>query len=67
MLDSKNWFLAIKRYSGQLWLRLCELLDDRAAKQEAAWAASLEYKYRLTNPDEAKHHRVPQVKSKKRT
>lgn len=62
----KTWFVAAKGYPAQRWLLLCRFLDERAAKHEAAWAASLEYKRHYTNPDEAKRYRVPPAKDEKR-
>lgn len=47
-----------------LWQRICTYLDDRAARQEAAWADTLEHKRKYTDPDEHKRRRVSPEKDK---
>ena len=39
--------------------RLRLFLDERAEKEKQAWGASMEYRRRYTNPDEAKRARTP--------
>ena len=39
--------------------RLRVFLDAQAEKEKSAWGASMEYKRRYTNPDDAKRARTP--------
>ena len=51
------WLSRLKVYGLNILRRVRTVLDERAEKQKQAWAASLEYKRRYTNPDEAKRNR----------
>ena len=41
------------------WTRFMQSLEMRNQQQVAAWGASLQYKRRYTNPDDAKAYRRP--------
>jgi predicted transcriptional regulator len=43
----------------RLWARLVNEIDEYAQRHAAAWGATLQYKRRYTNPDEAKRFRRP--------
>ena len=43
----------------RLWAQLSNQIDEHAQRHAAAWGATLQYKRRYTNPDEAKRFRRP--------
>jgi hypothetical protein len=45
------------RSAARLWARVSDFLSDRNERAVAAWGASLQYKRRYTNPDDAKRAR----------
>jgi hypothetical protein len=49
----------IKSGMADLIARLRVFLDTQAEKEKQAWGASMEYRRRYTNPDEAKRARTP--------
>jgi hypothetical protein len=51
------WLYRSNRYVAALLDRVREWLDAHAEKQKNGWAASMEYKRRYTNPDDAKRSR----------
>ena len=47
----------LRRESGHVLARIRTRLDAHAEAQKTAWGASVEYKRRYTNPDDAKRQR----------
>ena len=47
----------LRRESGHVLARIRTRLDEHADAQKTAWGASIEYKRRYTNPDDAKRQR----------
>jgi hypothetical protein len=58
-MTARDWIGRIKVWSTALVARADRFIDERAEKAKAAWGASMEYKRRYTNPDEAKRARTP--------
>ena len=50
-------FASLVRLPVRVWQRLNRFLHERAERQVDAWASSLQYKRRYTNPDVVKQHR----------
>lgn len=50
-------FTGLMRSAARLWARVSDFLSDRNERAVAAWGASLQYKRRYTNPDDAKRAR----------
>ena len=50
-------FTALIGSASRLFARLNDFLNDRNERAVAAWGASLQYKRRYTNPDDAKRAR----------
>jgi hypothetical protein len=55
--QSSLWLYRLNRHCAALLERARQWLDAHAEKQKNGWAASMEYKRRYTNPDEAKRSR----------
>lgn len=55
----RGWLDSLKTGLGTLAAHLRTRLDAHAEKDKQGWAASMEYKRRYTNPDEAKRNRTP--------
>jgi len=59
MERAKVWLARIRAWIGGFTSRVGKRLDDHADKRTGEWGASMEYKRRYTNPDDAKRHRSP--------
>jgi hypothetical protein len=59
MSRATDWIERWKALFMALAGRIRKHLDERAQKQVLEWSASLEYRRRYTNPDDAKRHRKP--------
>ena len=58
-MKASAWINRITGCAAALRTRVDRFIDQRAEKAKAAWGASMEYKRRYTNPDEAKRARTP--------
>lgn len=58
-MKAREWVIRITGCVAALRTRVDGFIDQRAEKAKAAWGASMEYKRRYTNPDEAKRARTP--------
>ena len=58
-MNARDRIARLRSGVAELVARLRVFLDERAEKEKAAWGASMEYKRRYTNPDEAKRARTP--------
>ena len=59
MASARDGLARIKSSVTELLARLRVFLDKQAEKEKQAWGASMEYKRRYTNPDDAKRARTP--------
>ena len=59
MSKSQAWLDSIRTTLAGLAERVRKRLDEHAENDKAGWAASMEYRRRYTNPDEAKRARSP--------
>jgi len=57
MSKSQAWLDKIRTTLAVLAARVRKRLDEHAENDKAGWAASMEYKRRYTNPDDAKRAR----------
>jgi hypothetical protein len=53
----RRWVFRLNRACAALLQRWLALLDRNAEKQGGGWGATMEYRHRYTNPDEAKRAR----------
>ena len=53
----RRWAFRLNRACAALLQRCLALLDRNAEKQGGGWGATMEYRHRYTNPDEAKRAR----------
>ena len=58
-MSPRNRLDGVKSGIAGLIARVRVFLDAQAEKEKQAWGASMEYKRRYTNPDEAKRARTP--------
>jgi len=58
-MSARDWIGRIKARTTALVARADRFIDERAEKAKGAWGASMEYKRRYTNPDDAKRARTP--------
>lgn len=58
-MNTREWMTRITTCAAALRARVDRFVDERAERAKAAWGASMEYKRRYTNPDEAKRARTP--------
>jgi hypothetical protein len=54
---SKSSLSMLLRYPARMWARLYRFLAERNEKAVAEWSASLQYKRRYTDPEDAKRFR----------
>lgn len=59
MGSARDGLTRIKSSVTELLERLRGFFDKQAEKEKSAWGASMEYKRRYTNPDDAKRARTP--------
>ena len=59
MASARDGLARIKSSVTELLARLRVFIDKQAEKEKQAWGASMEYKRRYTNPDDAKRARTP--------
>lgn len=58
-MKTREWMDCVTGCAAALRMRVERFIDQRAEKAKSAWGASMEYKRRYTNPDEAKRARTP--------
>jgi hypothetical protein len=58
-MNARDWIDRINGCAAALRARVDRFFDERAERAKSAWGASMEYRRRYTNPDEAKRARTP--------
>ena len=58
-MNARQWMIRIAGCVAAVRTRVDRFIDQRAEKAKSAWGASMEYKRRYTNPDDAKRARTP--------
>lgn len=53
----RRWVFRLNRASAAVLGRVLAWLDRNAERQGGGWGATMEYRHRYTNPDEAKRAR----------
>jgi hypothetical protein len=62
----RRWAFRVTRASAALLQRVLAWLDHNAERQGGGWGATMEYRHRYTNPDDAKRARGDLPERRKR-
>ena len=65
MGSAREGLARIRSSVTEVFERLRVFIDRQAEKEKQAWGASMEYKRRYTNPDDAKRARTPPAEKQK--
>ena len=55
----RAWVTRLRERIAALTAHVTRRVDEHKKRDGEAWGASMEYKRRYTNPDDAKRHRAP--------